>query len=55
MQLVKSRLPVDAQGVIVYTARVNAVRGRARRRQSQNTRRDPIHLNQVIRLTSYRI
>jgi len=29
MQLVKSRLPIDAQGVIAYTARVNAVRGRA--------------------------
>jgi hypothetical protein len=40
VQLLKSRLPIDAQGVISYTARDNAVRGRARRRQSQNTRRD---------------
>jgi ubiquinone/menaquinone biosynthesis C-methylase UbiE len=29
MQSVKSRLPIDAQGAIAYTARVNAVRGRA--------------------------
>jgi hypothetical protein len=29
MRLVKSRLPIDAQGVISYTARVNAVRGGA--------------------------
>jgi len=27
MELVKSRLPIDAQGVIAYTARVNATRG----------------------------
>jgi ubiquinone/menaquinone biosynthesis C-methylase UbiE len=29
IQLVKARLPVDDQGAISYTARVNAVRGRA--------------------------
>ena len=29
MQLVKSSLPIDAQGVIGYAARVNAVRGSA--------------------------
>ena len=29
MRLVKSRLPIDAQGVISDTGRVNAVRGRA--------------------------
>jgi hypothetical protein len=29
MQLVKSRLPIDAQDVISYAAQVNAVRGRA--------------------------